>query len=56
MPVEFAKRLFERRVLWFVWMEPAAISRLHFADLSAKFSYHGLVGGTPPGLLEPVRR
>jgi hypothetical protein len=34
MPHALAKRLWEKRVLWFVRMQPKAIAKLHFADLS----------------------
>ena len=41
MPAALSKRLWEKRVLWFVRMQPKAIAKLHFADLSTKYSYHG---------------
>jgi hypothetical protein len=41
MPAKLSQRLWEKRVLWFVRMQPAAIAKVHFADLSTKYSFHG---------------
>ena len=36
MPEPLLKRLWDKRVLWFVRMQPTAIAKLHMADLATK--------------------
>lgn len=38
MPEPLLKRLWEKRVLWFVRMQPTAIAKLHMADLATKYT------------------
>jgi hypothetical protein len=37
MPEPLLKRLWDKRVLWFVRMQPTAIAKLHMADLATKY-------------------
>ena len=37
MPDAMLKRLWDKRVLWFVRMQPTAIAKLHMADLATKY-------------------
>jgi hypothetical protein len=37
MPEGLVKRLWDKRVLWFVRMQPTAIAKLHMADLATKY-------------------
>lgn len=37
MPEAVLKRLWDKRVLWFVRMQPTAIAKLHMADLATKY-------------------
>ena len=37
MPEALLKRLWDKRVLWFVRMQPTAIAKLHMADLATKY-------------------
>ena len=41
MPGDLTKRLWEKRCLWFVRMQPKVIAKMHMADLATKYSYHG---------------
>jgi hypothetical protein len=42
VPQEIARRIFTKRVLWFVRMDPEDISKLHAADLNTKYGNQGL--------------
>ena len=35
------KRLWEKRVLWFVHMNERDVAKIHYADLKTKYSFHG---------------
>ena len=37
MPEALLKRLWDKRVHWFVRMQPTAIAKLHTADLATKY-------------------
>lgn len=42
LPTTLARRLLQKKVLWFVRMHELDIQRLHYVDLIGKFSSHGL--------------
>lgn len=46
MPEALLKRLWDKRVLWFVRMQPTSIAKLHMADLATK--YFGLYSSLLP--------
>jgi hypothetical protein len=41
MPGPLLKRLWEKRVIWFVHMDEQSIAKIHPADLSTKYSHDG---------------
>ena len=42
MSRELLTRVWKKRVLWFIWMDPADIKELHYQELDVNYWYHGL--------------
>jgi len=42
VPEKIAKRVFDKKALWFCRMDPAFISKMHAAVLCSKYAYQGL--------------
>eukprot|EP01043_Picozoa_sp_COSAG02_P062020 COSAG02_NODE_8458_length_2565_cov_2.719789_2_plen_823_part_01 len=42
MSRELLTRVWKKRVLWFIWMDPADMKELHYQELDANYWYHGL--------------